>query len=135
MKIECPVSIGEICDKFTILQIKAEKITNEDLKETVEKEKKYLEDILINHDIFAALSNEMKDLKKINLELWGLEDSIREFEKKACFGLRFIEVARRIYQTNDIRFKIKKAINEKMGSEIKEVKSYGEKGVPDGKSN
>ena len=120
MQIE--VSIGEIVDKLSILQIKLENITDEDKLVNIKKEFNYLYSI-----VFKDLKIQLEDyqpLLDINKELWGIEDDIRDEERAKRFGERFIEVARAVYFTNDKRSQIKKDINIKYGSEFVEEKSY-----------
>ena len=120
MRIE--VSIGEIVDKLSILQIKLENITDEDKLVNIKKEFNYLYSI-----VFKDLKIQLEDyqpLLDINKELWGIEDDIRDEERAKRFGERFIEVARAVYFTNDKRSQIKKDINIKYGSEFVEEKSY-----------
>tara|TARA_B100000780_G_C21038975_1_gene416823 strand:+ start:391 stop:765 length:375 start_codon:yes stop_codon:yes gene_type:complete len=120
MRIE--VSIGEIVDKLSILQIKLENITDEDKLVNIEKEFNYL-----NNIVFKDLKIQLEDyqpLLDINTELWDIEDDIRDEERAKRFGERFIEVARAVYFTNDKRSQIKKNINIKYGSEFVEEKSY-----------
>ena len=120
MRIE--VSIGEIVDKLSILQIKLENITDEDKLVNIKKEFNYLYSI-----VFKDLKIQLEDyqpLLDINKELWGIEDDIRDEERAKRFEERFIEVARAVYFTNDKRSQIKKDINVKYGSEFVEEKSY-----------
>mgnify|MGYP001272085535 CR=1 FL=1 len=124
-KILAEISAGELVDKITILQIKKEKISNEDKLLEVNKELEALNEtfkeyIPVNREI-NDLSNE---LKSINIKLWEIEDSKRNFELKKEFGKEFIEVARKVYKFNDERARLKAQINEKLGSNIREVKSY-----------
>ena len=124
-KILAEISAGELIDKITILEIKKEKITNKDKIENVSRElislneslKKYIPDV----NKILTLKNE---LKKINLKLWEIEDGKRAAEKNKKFDEKFIELARNVYKFNDERAKIKLAINNAFGSNIKEVKSY-----------
>jgi hypothetical protein len=120
MKIK--VSIGEIVDKLSILDIKKQKITDTDKLINIEKEYLYLHEI-----VFANLNINIDDynnLLKVNKELWDIEDFIRIKEKNKEFDKDFIELARTVYITNDIRFKVKSLINLKYESEFKEEKSY-----------
>ncbi len=124
-KILAEISAGELIDKITILEIKKEKITNKDKIENVSRElislneslKKYIPDV----NKILTLKNE---LKKINLKLWEIEDGKRAAEKNKKFDEKFIELARNVYKFNDERAKIKLSINNTLGSNIKEVKSY-----------
>jgi len=120
MKIE--VSIGEIVDKLSILQIKLENITDEDKLVNIKKEFNYLYNI-----VFKDLKIQLDDYQRlldINKQLWDIEDDIRDEERNKRFGERFIELARAVYVTNDERSRIKKDINLKYGSEFVEEKSY-----------
>ena len=124
-KILAEISAGELIDKITILEIKKEKITNKDKLIEIEKElfslnetvKKFIPD----HSKISKFKN---NLKEINLKLWDIEDGKRSAEKNNEFGEKFIELARKVYKFNDERAKIKLAINNALGSNIKEVKSY-----------
>jgi hypothetical protein len=123
MKIE--VSIGEIVDKLSILQIKKENIIDKEKLKNVDKEYRYLHEIVfsdlnINHD------DDYLGLLEVNKTLWKIEDDIREKEYKKEFDDLFIELARSVYITNDIRAKLKKSINIKYGSLFVEEKSYSD---------
>jgi hypothetical protein len=119
-----PVSIGELYDKITILQIKKNKLKPKDDKLTnIQKELELLKDIAVKHPIDSAYFFE---LFNINVKIWNIEDKIRVSEKDADFGSDFIELARSVYHNNDERAKIKRVINIKYGSIIIEEKSYEE---------
>ena len=124
-KILAEISAGELIDKITILNIKKEKITNNEKLVEIEKELKSLKDtfnkIIIPDNSLLEL---MEQLKKINLKLWDIEDGKRNAEKNKKFDDRFIELARNVYKFNDERAKIKLKINETLGSNIKEIKSH-----------
>ena len=124
-KILAEISAGELIDKITILNIKKEKITNNEKLVEIEKELKSLKDTF-NKKIIPnnSLLELMEQLKKINLMLWDIEDGKRNAEKNQKFDERFIELARNVYKFNDERAKIKLKINNLLGSNIKEVKSY-----------
>ena len=124
-KILAEISAGELIDKITILNIKKEKITNNEKLVEIEKELKSLKDTF-NKMIIPdnSLLELMEQLKKINLKLWDIEDGKRNAEKNKKFDERFIELARNVYKFNDERAKIKLKINNLLGSNIKEVKSY-----------
>ncbi len=124
-KILAEISAGELFDKITILEIKKEKISNNEKLVDVEKELSSLKDTV--EKFIPNQSNILKhvnDLKEINLKLWDIEDGKRAAEKKKKFDDKFIELARNVYKLNDERAKIKLAINTALGSNIKEVKSY-----------
>ena len=124
-KILAEISAGELIDKITILEIKKEKISNKDKLDNINKElsslnhtmKKYISDQ-------SKISNFKNDLKNINLKLWDIEDAKRTAEKNKNFDDKFIELARNVYKFNDKRAEIKLEINNALGSNIKEVKSY-----------
>jgi hypothetical protein len=124
MNIE--VSIGEIVDKLTILQIKNEMITDEVKLMDIVKEFNYLKKIVTEDIGFDLTSEEYNDLLDINKRLWIIEDKIRDKEKLKEFDDEFIELARNVYFTNDIRASQKKLINLKLGSNFIEHKSYSE---------
>ena len=124
-KILAEISAGELIDKITILEIKKEKISNKEKLVEVNKELRSLNETLkksINDE--SKIINFKNDLKNINLKLWDIEDGKRSAEKKSQFDEKFIELARSVYKFNDERAKIKLAINNALGSNIKEVKSY-----------
>ena len=125
MSIKIDVSVGEIMDKLTILEIKAEKIQDQDKLANVRKER---DSLLFVIDQPAYQSDEMKqmiaELKDINLKLWDIEDAIRLKEADKAFDDEFIELARSVYFTNDKRADVKKQINLATGSELVEEKSY-----------
>ena len=124
-KILAEISAGELIDKITILEIKKEKISNKEKLVEVNKELSSLNETLkksINDE--SKIINFKNDLKKINLKLWDIEDGKRSAEKNNKFDEKFIELARSVYKFNDERAKIKLAINNTLGSNIKEVKSY-----------
>lgn len=120
-----PVSPGELLDKITILQIKAERITDPAKLNNVQTELKLLSEVwqqsVTVDDTIEALT---KKLKTINEELWQIEDDIRDEERNKRFGERFIELARAVYITNDRRAEAKKQVNLHLNSAIVEEKSY-----------
>ena len=124
-KILAEISAGELVDKITILEIKLIKIKDNSKLKEVEKELKSLnltlKNFVPNPNI---ISDWMKELKSINLKLWDIEDSKRKAEKNKKFDENFIQLARSVYKFNDERAGIKLKINETLGSNIKEVKSY-----------
>ena len=120
--ILAPISIGELIDKITILEIKQIYMTGTKLK-NINKEMKLLKNILQdkNLEINIAL---IKNLKKINKKLWEIEDNIRIKESKQEFDEEFIKLARSVYIENDKRAFIKIEINQKYNSDLVEEKSY-----------
>jgi len=124
-KILAEISAGELIDKITILEIKKEKISNKDKLIEIEKELLSLNDTVKKFIPSNSKVLKFKDnLREINLKLWNIEDGKRSAEKNNEFGKEFIELARNVYKFNDERAKIKLAINNALGSNIKEVKSY-----------
>jgi len=121
MKIE--VSIGEVVDKVTILEIKTEKFKNAEKLANVKKEYELLKKEIEKIGIFIT-SDEYLRLKEVNLKLWHIEDNIRIEESKKQFGDEFIKLARSVYFENDERATIKKEINLKYDSELVEEKEY-----------
>ena len=119
------ISAWELIDKITILEIKKEKISNKKKLIEVDKELVSLNKTLKKsiNDVSKILSFK-NDLKNINLKLWDIEDGKRSAEKNNQFDEKFIQLARNVYKFNDERAKIKLAINNALGSNIKEVKSY-----------
>ena len=122
--INAPISIGELIDKITILEIKKNKLQNSKL-ENVLKELSFLRKLMEKHQI-EITDDLFTQLKEINLTLWNIEDQIRIKEKNKEFDNIFIELARSVYFTNDKRSEIKKRINRLTNSEITEEKSYAE---------
>ena len=122
--INAPISIGELVDKITILEIKKNKLQNSKL-ENVLKELSFLRKLMEKHQI-EITDDLFTQLKEINLKLWNIEDQIRIKEKNKEFDNIFIELARSVYYTNDKRSEIKKRINRLSNSEITEEKSYAE---------
>lgn len=122
MKIE--VSIGEIVDKLSILQIKTEEIKDETKLNNVRAEYDYLYDIVFNE--MGIEQSDFAELVSVNKKLWIIEDDIRNKERDKEFDNVFIELARAVYVTNDERAEVKKNINLKYGSTFVEEKSYSD---------
>jgi len=124
-KILTEISVGELLDKLSILEIKLNKIKNPALLQEIKKDYNIINEAK-NKNINS--SNEINvlytDLKKINEQLWEIEDKIRLCEKNSDFKDKFIQLARDVYFKNDKRFKIKSEINKISGSNIQEVKQY-----------
>ena len=121
MIVNAPVSVGELVDKITILEIKKEFFTNNKKMENVQLELKHLREALPKtEDIF----NEFYSLYHTNKTLWKIEDDIRKKERLKEFDQEFIELARSVYYTNDIRAELKREINKKVGSTLIEEKQY-----------
>ena len=124
-KILVEVSIGELLDKISILEIKKEKISNPKNLEFVNIEYNILnEQYNKNINVDVKLKKLFKLLKEINSKLWIIEDDKRMCEKNSDFGEKFIQLSRDIHFLNDERAKIKLEINDYTGSKIKEIKEY-----------
>ena len=123
--VHIPVSLGELIDKITILEIKRSKITDESKLRNVLRELDLLEHIWqvsrLDRNLIEA---EWLQLRAVNEALWGIEDRKRLKEAAASFDQEFIALARAVYFENDKRAAIKRSINEKLGSDIVEEKSY-----------
>jgi hypothetical protein len=122
--ITIPVSVGELIDKLSILHVKQMKINNPEKLEYVNKEFELLynfSSVYLNNEEISKLYHE---LVETNSKLWDIEDMLRVIETEKTFDLKFIELARNVYHTNDKRFRLKNEINERTSSEIREVKEY-----------
>jgi hypothetical protein len=124
--IQVPISLGELVDKITILQIKLLEIKDEEKLKNVQKEYNALTSLPIYKELKTQIGSYLNQLFVVNQKLWVLEDDIRKCEKSESFGEIFISCARHIYKTNDERSRIKKELNLKFGSELVEEKSHGE---------
>ena len=125
MEVNIPVSLGELLDKISILEIKNKKISNESKLLNIKKELSGLKIVLKELDINMSKANDLyENLYKINLSLWEIEDSIRLLEKNESFGKDFVKLARSVYITNDKRFEVKNKINKLFQSQYIEEKSY-----------
>ena len=124
-RIQSEISSGELLDKISILEIKLKKIKDKENLKEINKEYAILKQ---SQNLNIKLTNKSKDLfdelKKVNLNLWDIEDKLRICEKNKDFGEKFIELARGVYINNDSRSKIKSEINKLLGSNIKEIKQY-----------
>ena len=116
-----PVSIGELYDKYTILQIKCEKIKDPYKLEMVNKEIEMLKPQINQYDLDKSI---FIMLKQVNTILWDIEDKIRDKERENEFDATFIELARQVYMTNDKRSEIKNQINAIFNSSLSDIKSY-----------
>lgn len=123
--MEIKVSVGELLDKITILEIKKKKIQDPVKLANITKEYDYLFQKLKEYDIIRdSFKRYYKDLLEVNMELWDIEDGKRLCELNQDFGDHFVQLARQVYIKNDLRASIKKNINIYYGSEIVEEKSY-----------
>jgi len=124
-KILVEISVGELLDKISILEIKKEKIKDSQKLKFIEDEYNVLkEQIDQNVKSDQKLDDLFKSLKEINSKLWVIEDSKRMCEKNSDFGEKFIKLSRDVHFLNDDRAKIKLEINNHSGSKIKEIKEY-----------
>ena len=124
-KILIEVSVGELLDKISILEIKKEKIKNPVKLKFINDEHIILNNQLKeNIDLNDKLNSLYGQLKTINLKLWDIEDNKRNCEKNSDFGENFIKLSRDVHFLNDNRAKIKLEINNITGSKIKEIKEY-----------
>ena len=124
-KILVEVSIGELLDKISILEIKQEKIKDAEKLKYIHDEYKVLkEQLSINVTSDDKLNELFTSLKEINSKLWMIEDDKRMCEKNSDFSEKFIKLSRDVHFLNDDRAKIKLQINNHTGSKIKEIKEY-----------
>ena len=119
------VSVGELLDKISILEIKSEKIKDLEKLNFINDEYKILKDQLnTNIKNYSEIKSLYNSLKEINSKLWVIEDDKRLCEKNSDFGEKFIKLSRDVHFLNDERAKLKLEINNKTGSKIKEIKEY-----------
>ena len=125
MEVNIPVSLGELLDKISILEIKNKKILDDTKLVNIKKELSGLRQVLESLNINLSEINDLyEELYNINLTLWDIEDSIRILEKNESFDKEFIDFARKVYITNDKRFEVKNKINKTFNSKYIEEKSY-----------
>jgi len=125
MAVTIPVSWGELFDKLTILRIKLARISDESKLANISAELSALERIPASHSLpEEELQRLVTELQQVNVALWDIEDNIRQCERQQDFSESFIELARSVYRTNDKRAELKRAINDLLGSELVEEKSY-----------
>ena len=124
-KIIVEVSVGELLDKISILEIKKEKIKDPEKLKFISNELSILRDQLEkNVKSDDKLNKLFQDLKEINSKLWVIEDNKRLYEKNSDFGEKFIKLSRDVHFLNDDRAKLKLEVNNYTGSKIKEIKEY-----------
>jgi len=121
MKILIPISLGELYDKISILEIKLSHMATPEKIANVANEYKELRSVADEYPIDKDL---YKQLRNINQSIWDIEDKIRDCEREKIYDTTFVEIARSVYISNDKRSDIKKEINLKYGSVIIEEKSY-----------
>ena len=125
MIISVPISWGELVDKITILEIKMDRIHDEQKRHNISKELQALKDVFDRGCEDPAKIEQVKaKLRAVNEKLWDIEDDIRKCEKEKDFSQRFIDLARSVYMTNDQRATFKREINTILQSELFEEKSY-----------
>lgn len=132
-EIQVPVSFGELLDKIAILQIKSERMADESKLANVRKELAALDRTWSAHP--AAVHDIVQlraELKAVNERLWEIEDEIRVKERRQEFDAEFIRLARAVYFENDVRARVKKDINLRLGSSYVEEKSYADYGTGSG---
>lgn len=123
--VSTPMSVGELLDKITILEIKSVKISDAGKLQNINYELELLNQTWRDTGLSSDKTDELKiQLKAVNLKLWKIEDDIRIFEKNKDFGEEFVQLARSVYYQNDDRAAIKKQINLVTGSDLVEEKSY-----------
>jgi len=122
--IEVPVSWGELVDKITILQIKSDRMHDEQKLANVRKELALLTDKLGDNASIDDVKRLTGELYEVNAALWDIEDDIRDCENAGDFGDKFIQLARSVYITNDKRAELKREVNAILGSQLIEEKSY-----------
>lgn len=122
MTLLAPVSWGELVDKIAILEIKSARIADPAKRANVQRELQALTAVRDAHG--APPPALVSELRRVNEQLWDIEDRIRECEQRGDFGPAFIELARSVYKTNDRRAALKRQVNDAMGSDLVEEKSY-----------
>ena len=122
--IQAPVSVGELIDKLSILHVKQTKITNEEKLEYINKEFELLYNLSSGYLDNPEIEALYHQLVETNSKLWDIEDRLRVIETEKRFEGEFVDYARKVYFTNDDRFRLKNEINNISNSEIREVKEY-----------
>lgn len=122
MHVEIPVSVGELFDKISILELKIDHVVEYRQKDNIQKELKYLKNkAVVYRDVDIKL---VDDLASVNRFIWSIEDRIRRLESEQRFDSEFISLARMIYMCNDMRAALKRRINDQSNSSIVEEKIY-----------
>ena len=122
--ISVPVSVGEMIDKLSILQVKKTKVKDETKLEFINKEFELLYNLSSSYLDNVEIESIYHELVKVNSKLWDVEDELRILERDHKFDDEFVTLARNVYFTNDERFRLKNEINLISNSEIREVKDY-----------
>jgi len=123
-----PVSVGEVFDKITILELKLRHVRSDSVRKNIELEHELLSRTVADHELAEQgdLKGKVAALFEVNRKLWDIEDSLRLCEKSQAFGDDFVQLARSVYFLNDERAAIKKDINLTVGSVIVEEKLYAD---------
>lgn len=125
--ISWPISFGEAADRLTILQLKRERIRDSSKLASIEAELALVEPLLFEHlQRTADFETLFTRLKEINARLWDIEEDIRQHERAGNFGAEFVTLARSVYLCNHERFRLKREIDQLLGSKIREEKSYSD---------
>lgn len=124
MSVTIPISVGELVDKYSILQIKRSRVVGSDKLQDVDNEISLLSSHVGLFIVIDAIDVLYEDLVGINCQLWDVYDELRTLEKEKRFGERFIELSRTAYHLNDERYSIKNKINRLTNSDVQEVKQY-----------
>lgn len=125
MQVTIPISVGELLDKITILEIKAGRISDPAKLANVRTELDALAGLRDGLDLKGTdLRALVTELGQVNRRLWDVEDRLRDFEREQDFGAEFIQLARAVYRENDLRAHLKRRLNELTGSALIEEKSY-----------
>ena len=122
--ISIPVSIGEMIDKLSILQVKKTKVKDEKKLEFINNEFELLYNFSLEYLNDSEIESIFHQLVDVNSSLWDIEDKLRVLESEAKFDEEFVKLARNVYFTNDERFRLKNEINLISNSEIREIKDY-----------
>jgi hypothetical protein len=122
--INVPVSVGELIDKLSILQVKKRNVSNPEKLSYINKEFELLYNLSAEYLNNMEIENLFHELVKTNSALWDIEDRLRVLEQTGKFEGEFIDLARKVYFTNDKRFELKNEINSLTSSEIREIKEY-----------
>lgn len=120
-KVYAPISIGELIDKITILEIKLDMIRDPESLRYIDLELRELDTLAQDYHMIQDLRSR---LRETNLDLWHIEERKRELERDRDWGTEFVALARRVYQENDRRAQIKLEINRRTGSTLREIKSH-----------
>lgn len=122
--MQVDLTLGEVIDRLTILEIKSARISDPEKKEVVEREFTRLHMDYLDTPYIPGVATLRLELRKVNEALWQVEDDLRECERKQSFGSDFIRLARSVYRLNDERSDLKNKINAKAGENPADVKSY-----------